>query len=483
MHVYYDSYPRVVIGGLSGDSGKTVVTCGLAGSLIKRGLSVSVFKKGPDYIDAAWLGAATGGHARNLDSYLMGDNGVVKSFLKSAKGSAISIIEGNRGIFDGVDSRGTYSTAELAKILQAPVVIVQDISKVTSTAAASIFGCSKLDPALKIAGVILNRVANRRHEDVAKRAIEDLTGIKVLGAIPKLSEEFSLPSRYLGLITPGEFENRSDVLSRLVNVIEDYVDTTAIVNISKKVPPMKFNLDDFNHEVQFASGERLRIAYFKDESFSFYYPENLEMLSVHGVDLIPVSASADRIPPDIDLLYIGGGFPERNINELIANSATLQTVRQMAEEGLPVYAECGGLIYLARSIELNGKEYPLSGVLPIKVRLYDVPQGHGYCEAVVDKDNPYFPVGTVLKGHEFHYSGIVDYDPDIKLTVSLLRGKGAVANRDGILYKNVFASYMHLHAFSSPEWVSGMVQCARNYRILKAKSKILETNGVELLND
>ncbi|MGC8595755.1 MAG: cobyrinate a,c-diamide synthase [Candidatus Kryptoniota bacterium] len=481
MQMYFDSYPRVVIGGLSGDSGKTVVTCGLARAIIKRGLRVSLFKKGPDYIDAAWLGAAAGGHVRNLDAYLMGNDGLVRSFLKGARGSAISIIEGNRGIFDGFDSKGTYSTAELAKLLKAPIVIVQDISKVTRTAAASISGCNNIDPVLKIAGVILNRVANKRHEQVVRRAIEELTGVPILGAIPKLPDEFSLPSRYLGLITPGEFENGSGVLDRLAKIMEDCVDTTAIINISKKVPPMKFEVEDVEQRVISASAkEKLRIAYFRDESFSFYYPENLETLSVHGAELIPISASADRIPEDIDLLYIGGGFPERNINKITANASALHAVKKMAEEGLPIYAECGGLIYLSRSLELNGKEYALSGVLPIKIRLYDFPQGHGYCEALVDGENPYFPVGTMLKGHEFHYSGITGYDPEVKFTVSVLRGNGAVANRDGILYKNVFASYMHLNAVSCPEWVNGVLRCARNYRMRKAKGGILETNIVEL---
>lgn len=481
MQMYFDSYPRVVIGGLSGNSGKTVVTCGLAGALVKRGLKVSPFKKGPDYIDAAWLGSAAGVPARNLDAYLMGSEGLVKSFLKGAKGSTISIIEGNRGIFDGVDSRGTYSTAELAKLLRAPVIIVQDISKVTRTAAAAILGCIRLDPELKIAGVILNRVANKRHESVTRRAIEDATGVPVLGAIPKLSEEVSLPLRYLGLITPVEFENGSTVLNRLVSVIEDHVDTTSIVNISKKVPPMDFNLDDAVREgVSVTEGDKVRIGYFKDESFSFYYPENLETLSLHGACLIPISASSGTITNDIDLLYIGGGFPERNINKIMANSSTLQAVRQMAEEGLPVYAECGGLIYLSRSIEVNNREYPLSGVLPIKVRLYDEPQGHGYCEALVDRENPYFPVGTLLKGHEFHYTRINEYDSNIKLTVKLIRGNGSIANRDGISYKNVFASYIHLHALSCAGWVNGLLRCAKNYKKLKLETRRLETNAVSL---
>ena len=228
------SYPRIVIGGLSGDSGKTVLTCGIIAWLREKGMNVSAFKKGPDYIDAAWLSLVSGKPARNLDTYLMGFPKVKNSFLKNAAKGDISIIEGNRGLFDGVDSLGTHSTAELAKLLKAPVIIIQNLTKVTRTAAATILGCTKLDPDLNIAGVILNQVAGERHLKVAKDAIEETTGIPVLGSIPKLQNEYVLPSRHLGLITPDEFDGNSNFITDLRKVINDYVDMPSLVTIANK---------------------------------------------------------------------------------------------------------------------------------------------------------------------------------------------------------------------------------------------------------
>lgn len=217
----YANYPRVVIAGLSGDSGKTVISCGLLESLRDRGLEVTAFKKGPDYIDPAWLSLASGRPARNLDSYLMGFGTAREWFLKKASPDGINVIEGNRGLFDGVDRNGTHSTAELAKLLQAPIIIVQSVSKVTRTAAAAILGCVKLDAGIKVAGVILNHVANRRHARVVKEAIEEVTGIPVLGSIPKLSHKSILPARHLGLITPGEFERSLSFLREAKSIMED----------------------------------------------------------------------------------------------------------------------------------------------------------------------------------------------------------------------------------------------------------------------
>lgn len=496
----HGNFPRIVIAGLSGDSGKTIVSCGLISSLVERGIEVSAFKKGPDYIDAAWLSLASGKPARNLDTYLMGFAVVKESFLKNASSDGINIIEGNRGLFDGVDVSGTHSTAELAKLLQAPIVIVQDISKVTRTAAASILGCIKLDPAIKVAGVILNRAANERHARVVTEALHDATGIPVLGSIPRLSGRMILPSRHLGLIMPGEFERSLTFLREAKAVMNDSVDIAKLVEVAGSVqspavsavsedsvsrqdivssertsrnkntvsqkapkPPQRDTKKKVSAEAK-GSSSKLKIAYFKDEAFSFYYPENLEMLEAAGAELIPVSSARGKLGDGYDALYIGGGFPEMNLMPLVLNREMIDAVKDAAEAGMPVYAECGGLIYLAEKIEWNGDEYPLSGVLPVKISMHERPQGHGYCEAVVDKENPFFDLGTVIKGHEFHYSNIVEHDPQLKTSFSVSRGTGSFDGRDGLTYKNVFASYIHMHATSSPEWVRGMIRCARNYR-------------------
>ncbi|RKY91210.1 MAG: cobyrinic acid a,c-diamide synthase [Ignavibacteriae bacterium] len=466
-----NSYPRIVISGLAGDSGKTMVSCGLLAYLKQMGMNISGFKKGPDYIDSAWLSLASGKPARNLDTYLMGFPTAKNSFLKNAN-NEISIIEGNRGLFDGGDNQGTHSTAELAKLLQAPVIIVQNISKVTRTAAASILGCIKLDPDLNIAGVILNQVAGERHGKVAKKAIEEITGIPVIGMIPRLPDSYVLPSRHLGLITPDEFDKKSVVLEDLRKVIEEYVDISKILEIAGSAPTLEDEESEARSQEIAMVKEKVKIGYFKDQAFSFYYPENLERLSAAGAELIPVSAIHNNELENLDALYIGGGFPETNLTNLTLNQEMIVSLKQLAEDGLPIYAECGGLMYLAKEIELQGREYELSGVLPIKIRMYDKPQGHGYCEATVDNDNPFYEKGTFLKGHEFHYSKIYEYDSDLKSSLSISRGVGCLNKRDGLIYKNVFASYIHIHALATPEWVKGMITSAADYQQLK-KTKIL----------
>jgi len=467
-----NSYPRVVISGLSGDSGKTVISCGLIACFINRGLQAASFKKGPDYIDSAWLSYASGKPARNLDTYLMGFPAVRYSFIKNAVQSGINVIEGNRGLFDGMDAQGTHSTAELAKTLKAPVIIVQNISKVTRTAAASILGCIKLDPDLKIAGVILNQVAGERHGKVAKEAIEEITGIPVIGMIPRLSSKYILPSRHLGLITPEEFGQKSIIINDLRNIIEDSVNVSKVLQLCTNVSSLDYKSEDFVQQVYQSEQDKVKIGYFKDQSFSFYYPENLELLVQAGGELIPISPTNGDDLEDLDVLYIGGGFPETNLNSLASNDLIFAKLKNLIEEGLPIYAECGGLMYLAEEIQWKGNTYSLSGILPIKIKMFDKPQGHGYSEAVVDKENPFFNVGCKIKGHEFHYSKIVDFNPLLNSSLSVLRGAGCFNKRDGLTYKNVFASYLHVHALGTPEWVTGMIKCAHNYRKQKKNKKI-----------
>jgi cobyrinic acid a,c-diamide synthase len=462
-----NSYSRIVISGLSGDSGKTVVSCGLLACLREKGMNTACFKKGPDYIDAAWLSFASGNQARNLDTYLMDFPVVKKSFLQNAVEKDISIIEGNRGVFDGLDNQGTHSTAELAKLLQSPVIIVQNISKVTRTAAASILGCINMDPDLNVAGVILNQVAGERHGKVAKEAIEDITDIPVLGLIPKLNDKYILPSRHLGLITPEEYDQKYLIMNDLKSVVEDYIDVSKILEIANNVPVLE-NVDVEENRINATTtSDGVRIGYFKDQSFSFYYPENLEMLESAGAELIPVSPTVNQDIDDLDALYIGGGFPETNLTSLSVNQEMIESLKRLVDDGFPVYAECGGLMYLARDVEWKGNKYSLSGILPISIQMNNKPQGHGYCEAIVDKKNPFYKICTIIKGHEFHYSSITEYEPELNSALSIKRGVGCFNKRDGIIYKNVFASYLHIHALATPQWVDGMITSAGNYKQLK----------------
>ncbi len=467
--------PRIVISGLSGDSGKTIVTCGLLVSLKNRGLDVAAFKKGPDYIDSAWLSLASDKPARNLDSFMMGFPTVKKSFLNHALENGINIIEGNRGLFDGMDSRGTHSTAQLADYLQAPIIIVQDVTKVTRTAAAFIAGCMRLDPKLHIAGVILNRIAGERHLRIVKEAIEDETGVPVIGAIPKLQEKFILPSRHLGLVMPEELQEKSHVLEVLNKVIEENVDISKIISISQKSAPLSKSepAGRISSVGIIPNDKKVKIGFFRDNSFSFYYPENLELLERAGASLVPISTENKFTPvlkdllEELDAIYIGGGFPEINLNLLSGNTEFNAAIKILAEDGLPLYAECGGLMYLAQKINWRGREYPLSGILPIEIKMHDKPCGHGYSEALVDKENPFFEEGVILKGHEFHYSEIYNYDPWIKSSLLVTRGTGSIGGRDGLMYKNVFATYIHLHALAAQEWVTGMIKAAKTYKDIK----------------
>jgi cobyrinic acid a,c-diamide synthase len=478
----FKNYPRIIIGGLAGDSGKTFVTCGLLACFKSKGINVSAFKKGPDYIDSAWLSLSSGKPARNLDTFMMGFQKVIKSFQKNACNNGINIIEGNRGLFDGVDSKGTHSTAELAKLLESPIIIVQDITKVTRTAAASIVGCLNLDREIKIAGVILNRVAGERHAMIAKNAIEGETGIPVLGMIPKLCRKCILPERHLGLITPDDCEHKSIFLNDAINIIEDNVDVPKIMDIAVEAPFIEYKplyIDkDSVHSSSSSTPEwdvipdKVKIGYLKDKSFSFYYPENLEMLAEEGAELIPISSINRNKLDDIDALYIGGGFPEINLADLASDKEMIVTIKKLADYGLPIYAECGGLMYLAKDILWKGKKYSLTNVLPLEIKMHNKPYGHGYCEMTVDNENPFYDIGTVIRGHEFHYSEIYHYDPAVKSSLAVSRGCGCFNKRDGLTYKNVFASYIHVHALATPEWAIGMINCARNYH--NSKKAILE---------
>lgn len=455
-------YPRLVVAGTRGDSGKTIVSLGLLRALRKRGLSTIAFKKGPDFIDAAWLGWAAEGTGRNLDTYIMGADGVRRSFYHHAHPDRISLIEGNRGVHDGSDAQGTHSTAELAKLLQAPLVLVLPITKTTRTAAAWVLGCQQMDPEMNLAGVILNQCAGPRHKRVTTEAIESLVGVPVLGAIPKLGEE-PIPNRHLGLVPLYEHNRVEGVDRNLTKIVEDHVDVEKLIEIARSAPEP--NVDPVATPDPERLGQGLTVGVIIDPAFSFYYAENLEALEDTGARIVKISAlENERLPEGLDALYIGGGFPETHLERLVANRRLMEQVKTAAQNHLPIYAECGGLMYLAQSVQYAGATYPQCGVLPLHLKVSKKPQGHGYCEMEADRPNPFFPEGTVLRGHEFHYSAIVDGHQNVTTALAVRRGTGCFDKRDGIVYKNVFACYLHLHAAGAPEWTRGMIHRARAFR-------------------
>jgi len=456
--------PGIVVAGLSGDSGKTLLSLGLAAVWRRQGLTVAPFKKGPDYIDAAWLTLAAGRFCRNLDSYLMTADTICETWRNGVQQADIGLVEGNRGIFDGVDVQGSHSTAELAKLLQIPVLLVVDATKMTRTTAALVMGVRALDPDLKLAGVVLNRIGGVRHASVAADAIEAYADVPVLGVVPRLRGGELIPGRHLGLVTTDEHPATSEAVARAADVVEEHLDLDQLLQIAgcadrtgrgKRTKPGE--ADDHPPRI-------VRIGVLRDAAFPFYYPENLESLEKHGAELVRISALSDQqLPEGLNALYIGGGFPETHSRQLSGNRSFLASLRTEAENGLPIYAECGGLMLLAESIDYDGTTSPMSGVLPIRIGWSAKPAGHGYVRGVVDRDNPFYPVGTEIAGHEFHHSHVRNPEGAASV-VSLNRGTGIGGGRDGLVRWNTLALYTHVHAAGLAEWSRGMIRAAKSYR-------------------
>lgn len=456
-------YPRIMIAGTGGDCGKTTVALGLAAAWRREGRIVVPFKKGPDYIDAAWLSLAAGRSARNLDSWMMGAEGVLGSFIANAVGVGINLIEGNRGLHDGEDVRGTHSSAEIAKLLGSPVALVVPALKMTRTAAAIALGMKLLDPALNIAGVLLNRIANARQESVMRAAVESETGLPVLGAIPRTDEDL-LPGRHMGLVTPQEHAKAKRAVNAAADLIRRSVDSERLRAIAESaaVNPMASPHGDGRRSIPCTDAHGLRIGCFKSPAFTFYYPENLEAIEQSGATLVAVDPLKDAELPSVDALYIGGGFPEMHAARLASNASFRISVAASARQGLPIWAECGGLMFLAQAIHWKGSRYPMASFLPVEVALGDKPAGHGYEEVVVDRPNSFVKPGTPLRGHEFHYSQVVSVE-QIETAFKVRRGVGLGNGRDGILMNRVLASYLHVHSLASPDWINWLTKAASEY--------------------
>ncbi|MCF8110912.1 MAG: cobyrinate a,c-diamide synthase [Desulfobacteraceae bacterium] len=485
MEAESNDNPRVLIGGLRGGSGKTVVSIGIVSAFARLGKKVAPFKKGPDYIDAGWLAMAAGRPCHNLDPFLFPADRLCMSFSRYSLDADLSVIEGNRGLYDGLDAHGTTSTASLAKMLGAPVILCVDCTKATRTMAAVVLGCLYFDPEVDICGVILNRVAGVRHERILRTSIESSVNIPVLGILPRLNPD-NFPERHMGLIPTPEHKLALDAIDSAAATAQKCIDLDRIFSIAQRASANPLNPSSPSREehrlkqnsaditvsssqasdsFKFLSGTgRIRVGVVRDSAFQFYYPENLEALADAGADIVYVSPLADSKLPEIDGLYIGGGFPETHAGELAENSAFREAVKKAAEAGLPVYAECGGLMYLGRSLVLD-KIYPMAGVLPIVFGFSRRPQGHGYTVAVVGKENPYFPAGSRIKGHEFHYSRVLEWNgSDSDFVFSMEKGKGIVNGKDGLSYKNVFATYTHIHSLGMPGWAAAFVRAAHRHK-------------------
>lgn len=453
--------PRLVVGACQGRSGKTTFTLGLLQALKERGTNVQPFKKGPDYIDPSWLSYAAGNECRNLDAFMMERTDLIKTFIENSRDKEISIVEGAMGLFDGLDLEGSGSTAEVAYMIEAPVILVVNCQRMTRSVAALVNGVVDFDPRIKIGGVILNNVARSRHQNMLTAAIEKYCKVPVVGIIPK-SSDIQIPDRHLGLVPANEKEELVERVGKLGKLIKDNVDIERLLEIAGNAP----QLPDIGSPVkQDNISLGVKIGVIRDKVFSFYYPENLEALVNQGAELVYINSLTDSNLPPIDALYIGGGFPEMFAQELSDNALLRGDIKQAIEKGLPVYAECGGLMYLGRKIIWADQSYPMVGALPFDINMEKKPQGHGYTINKVMEGNPFLPSGLEIKGHEFHNSRLINLDCSlVKFGLEVKRGKGITGKEDGLLYKNVCASYNHLHAASVPQWAEGFVKMAKQYK-------------------
>jgi len=440
----------VLVSATQGRTGKTIVSLALCASLKNRGLSIQPFKKGPDYIDPSWLSKAAGRQCHNIDLFLMSEETAFTSFQNACYETDIALVEGAMGLYDGLDTDGWGSTAHVARLLKIPVILIVDTTRMTSSVAAIVNGYQHFQPDVNIAAVILNNVSNKRHERKLIAAVERHCNIPVVGTIPR-NQDLHMTQRHLGHIPTSELDESDAIIQHISNTLEPHLDLDTILTIAKT---FQSNISTPSTDSK-SNKAKIKIGVMIDKVFNFYYPENLEALRRAGAELVSINSLQDKLP-EVDGLYIGGGFPELFLKELEANHTLRLNIANAIEEGLPVYAECAGLMYLCQSICWQDQRHKMVGIIPAEVELSPRPQGHGYVIAEVVEENPLFPVGLVMRGHEFHHSKLHETGK-LNYTYRLKRGHGINGTSDGVTYKNVFASYTHLHASGAPQWAEAFV--------------------------
>lgn len=449
--------PRLVLAGAQSGAGKTSVSAGIMSALVRRGLCVQPYKVGPDYIDPAFHTFVAGRQSRNLDSWML-DGTVVRSlFLRHAPGpeAGLSVVEGVMGLFDGHLRDKTGSTAHVAELLSAPIVLIINGSGVARSAAALVHGFNSFSPETKISGVIVNMVGGRSHYEILKEIIESATGIPCFGFLAK-NPDLALESRHLGLVPSAEVENLSGRLAALAEAVSVTVDLDGLMKLAASAPdmePVSFPL---------SRGRPVRLGVARDRAFNFYYADNLDLLTDMGAEPVFFSPLDDAAPPSgLDGLYIGGGFPEVFAADLSANAAMLTGIKAALEGGLPAYAECGGLMYLTKSIiDFEGREHPMAGFFEESAVMTGRLQNFGYVTVAFEENTVLGPAGTLIRGHEFHHSrlegGAAGYVLDI-------RKSAARSWRGGLRKKNVLAAYPHLHFYANPAVAGHFLDHCREY--------------------
>lgn len=452
-------------------SGKTTVTLGLCRALRDRGQVVRPFKKGPDYIDPIWHGLASGHPSYNLDFHMMRETEIVELFASRMRGVDIGLIEGNKGLYDGMDLEGGNSNAALAKLLGAPVVLVLDTVGMTRGIAPLILGYQAFDPAVNIAGVILNKVGGPRHEEKLRAVIERYTDLPVLGAI-RQDAGLSIAERHLGLVPGNESAEAEARIAAIAARVAEQVDLDRLRALAATAPSLApASSSSVSSTPASPQGGGPRLAYAHDRAFGFYYQEDLDNLRASGVELIALDTLNDTILPDVDGLLIGGGFPEVFIERLAANTGLRASLRAAIEQGLPVYAECGGLMYLARALRWNERHGEMVGILPGDAVMAARPVGRGYALLRETCDAPWAPLEDAVPAHEFHYSRLENLQPGLRYAYRVERGHGIDGERDGYVHRNLLASYCHRRGSGERGWIAPFLEKVRAYHQASEKNR------------
>ncbi len=436
--------PRVIVAGTHSGCGKTTLASGLMAALAARGLAVQPFKVGPDFIDPTHHSAICGRTSRNLDPFMMGEAGVRETFVRSSAGADIAVIEGVMGLYDGLEGTDIASTAHVAKILDAPVLLVVDAGGASRSVHAMIRGYAGFDPAVRVAGAIFNRIGSSRHLAM----IEETKSLPIYGGVPR-RQDLAVESRHLGLAMAAE----TGAMAGFGAVAEEACDIDGIIDLARSASSLAPAENPGRSEAE------VRIGVARDEAFCFYYADNLDRLTRAGADLVFFSPMTDRLP-DVDALYLGGGYPELHAGALAA-SRCREDILQAVDDGMPVYGECGGLAYLTERLATDEGDYPMAGVFPAATEMTGRIQALGYVEARVVGATPVLAPGSAFRGHEFHYSRL-DCAPDARFALELLRGRGIDGGRDGLITQNAVGQYTH--AYFAKGFAERLVEAAGAYR-------------------
>ena len=449
----------LVIAGVSSGVGKTTVTLGLLEALRRRGLTMQAFKVGPDFIDPGLHARVTGRPSYNLDGWMCPRESVVATVARHGRDADLALVEGMMGCFDGLESkREDGSTAQVAKWLGAPVVLVVDAGAMARSAGAVVLGFERFDPELDVGAVIFNRVAGETHFRWLRESLEGACRAIPLGFLPT-REALRLPERHLGLVTAAEGILTPQLLDGLVSAVEESVDLDRLVAMARSsVTPGP--RPGRRPEARVAASARIGVA--RDEAFQFYYPANLDLLLEFGAELVFFSPLRDVDLPDVDGLYLGGGYPEVHARKLASNLTMLKAVSGFAASGRPIYAECGGLMYLAEAVEDEaGDIHPMVGLLPTTVRMKPRQLTLGYVLVEITRETPLAPAGTVVRGHQFHASRIEPVPAWVPRAYSVRTTSGGVPGGEGYLIGNSLLSYVHVHFESNPRVAEHLVASCR----------------------